>query len=217
MTKTTALFDGLGDMTCTVMQFINEVSNGEQKGEEDKGASWIGSGNIMNLFDKIKDKVYQIKEDKALELSNNYADYVQSKTNIELFKNGSDPLYPESLRNVNDYKITIGDIAGLSTLPATDTALTPKTYNTFYSYMYGPRNEANTYLNSLDQIYAQAVDGGDEGLRIANENFNSVFDENLGTTLDEAKESVSSIQTSIDDVTSGHEHTSCQARYISGE
>ena len=65
LVKSNSIFRGLADTECSVLQFCNEVIEGENKEEKPK---WVGISGIVNLLDSVENKIYSLGKDKLTQL-----------------------------------------------------------------------------------------------------------------------------------------------------
>ena len=185
------MFTGLANVECSFMKFISEINNGEKKDE----LSWIGFEKILKMFDKIKNKIQEIKIITENDLNANYDLLNEKKSNFpktisDTYTSLLDPMDPDSPL-IFDEKYLI-HIMREDTLDKLDVGVID------VLYQYGPMKTDEKFLYKLLEEYQMMTENADEYLKKAHESFNNILQDNsVNELIESSKEHIKEINTSI--------------------
>ena len=188
------MFTGLADVECSLMKFISEINGGEKR----DGVKWIGFGEILNTFEKIKTEINRIKTERETQLNEKYADLTELKEDFPEFIKGTyrdmlDPYDPDSpLIFDTSYLMQIMEEG---TLNRVDVGVLDILYN------YGPITNDERFLYQLNEQCNVLTKQADEYLKKAHDSFQKLFQDNAITNLMEAAiNSINELMISIDGI-----------------
>ena len=193
LVKSNSIFRGLADTECSVLQFCNEVIEGENKEEKPK---WIGISGIVNLLDSVENKINSLGKDKLTQLQTQNATIRREKEEFEdLLKSNSEKVTDENnnYELLNSYKyrldITSKDIYGV------------------FDKEKREGKPETSFVNLWYKEYSATAENSEKYIGEATENFNKVLDENEGNDvikgIDSIKSNVQDIGNSINDIKNG--------------
>ena len=189
------MFRGLSDVECSLMKFISEINTGEKKENDVK---WLGFEEIGKIFEKIKNKINEIKTQTESELNSNYEELTHQKEIFpdiieDTYENMLDPDDPDSPL-IFDHKYLM-HIIREDTIDKLDIGVIDVLYN------YGPMKTDDTFLFLLNEEYTEMRENADQYLERAHNCFENILTENsVNQIIDSAFESIKEINTSINDI-----------------
>lgn len=189
------MFRGLADVECSLMKFISEINIGEKRENEVK---WLGFEEIGKIFEKIKNKINEIKTQTEIELNANYEELINQKENFPIsikdtYEDMLDPFDSDSPL-IFDEKYLI-HIIREDTLDKLDVGVLDILYN------YGPMKTDDTFLYLLNEQYTVMTENSDEYLETAHKCFENILTDNsVNEIIDSAYESLKEINTSVNDI-----------------
>ena len=189
------MFRGLADVECSLMKFISEINTGEKKENDVK---WLGFEEIGNIFEKIKNKIDEIKTRTETDLNNNYEELTNQKesfpdTITETYESMLDPFDPDSPLIFDEQYLV--HIMREDTLDKLDVGVIDILYN------YGPMKTDDTFLYLLYEQYSSMTENADIYLDKAHNCFENILTENsVSEIIDSAYESIKDINTSVNDI-----------------
>lgn len=192
---TDKMYKGISNVECSMMKFISEISKGENRSNE---TSWIGFDGIVNIFDRIKNEINQIKTNTQTQLDNNYNTLQTKKENFPGVIQGTynellDPDEEDSPTIFNP--IYLLELIQENTMDAIDIGVLDLMYN------YGPMNEEGKFLYELMEQYNVATEKADDYLNSAHNSFQNLLNGNdLENLIDTSKNNVEEISSSINDI-----------------
>ena len=163
------MFRGLSDVECSLMKFISEINTGEKKENDIK---WIGFEEIGKIFERIKNKINEIKTQTEIELNNNYEELLHQKeifpiTITDTYEDMLDPFDPDSPL-IFDERYLI-HIIREDTIDKLDVGVIDVLYN------YGPNKTDDTFLYLLNEQYSLMTENADNYLEKAHDCFENIL------------------------------------------
>ncbi len=184
--KSNSIFRGLSDTECSILQFFNETIEGEAKAQTPK---WAGVEGIKSILNDLDHKIGTIGGQTLLDLEGGQNEIATQKGEF------ADLLHDQSALVTGNNKYTI-----TSTEYQIDITTT-SWYGTF------PDHEGNFegtgVVNRWYKEYSLIADGLDRNLGDAYNNFNTIIGNEVKSNLNNIKNSVEEMGTSIKEVKDG--------------
>ena len=218
LSKTNHIFVGLADTECSVLKFFDEILDGEMKQDKPR---WAGIKGINGILDDIVQEVKNLKEgskgnlDHEIdEIDSNKALFIDAITTVENQFHETEPSLIDPTTTVikkeykdiytttsYDYKIGTSaedsqEIKGIFVL---DMIKFLGKYNDD-TKKFEPEN---SFLDLWQQEYELISNKADEYLKIAQDSFGNIIDENSGdiiSQLEDGKKMLNDIKNSFNDI-----------------
>ena len=189
------MFTGLADVECSLMKFISEINTGEKKKDD---LRWVGFEEILKTFDKIKDKINEIKTNTETELNNNYDILTIKKENFpdtikETYTSMLDPFDPDSPLIFDTKYLT--HVMREGTLDKLDFGVIDILYE------YGPMKTDEKFLYKLYEQYKLMTEQADIYLKKAHDSFiNILKEDSISQIIDSSKQNIEEISSTLNGI-----------------
>ena len=198
ITQSNKLFNGIGDVECSIMKFIHSILEGEDKEIKPK---WVGANNFGSILDTLTDSIEEIKGDTHTNMTINYNNYLAAKSNIYNYLGLTDEAGTTHSRSWKDpedsFKFQIETTGNYFTLFQASkngnmVPITTSASEILLNFNY------SGYINYFQEQFVKTKDFADDSLKESNDNFDTVMtDPSLTKTIDDAKSQIDDVANQI--------------------